>query len=332
MGRKLPHIVVLGTGGTIAGVEAGDGSLGYDAGAIGIDALLEGVPGLAKLARLSGKSIATIGSQDMDDALWLELAGEVDRQLSSDGVDGIVITHGTDTLEETAYFLNLVVHHDKPVVLTGAMRPATALSADGPLNLYNSVALAASEKARGHGVLVLANDLIHAAREVTKTNTLFVQAFESPNRGPIGAMQYGRFQLFRSPHRAHTLRSTLSTEGLTELPRVDVVYAHANMRPDLIDAAVSFGARGIVLAGVGNGNAAHAALDALVRARERGVVIVRSTRTSSGAVLRNFEIDDDALGFAVSDGLNPAKACVLLKLALIQTNDPVAIQELFLTH
>lgn len=329
---ELPHVVVLATGGTIAGAAAEDGSPGYDAGALGIDILLQAVPQAHELARLSGLQVASIGSQDMSDEVWLKLAREVDRQLADDDVAGVVITHGTDTMEETAFFLNLVVKSDKPVVLTGAMRPATALSPDGPLNLYNAVALAASEQARGHGVLVVANDLIHAAREVTKRNTLFVQAFESPNRGPVGGMHFGELRLFREPQRKHTQQSEFTLGDREELPRVDIIYAHANMHGDLIDAAVSLGAKGIVLAGVGNGNSSQAALEALARARAAGVVVVRSSRSSSGTVIRNYEVDDDANGFVVSDGLGAAKARVLLQLALTTTDDPEQIQQYFWSY
>lgn len=327
--QALPHVVVLATGGTIAGSAPTDGSVGYNAGTLAIDTLLEAVPEAKDLARLTGHQIASIGSQDMNDEVWFKLARAVGQQLASDDVAGVVITHGTDTMEETAFFLNLVVKSDKPVVLTGAMRPATALSAEGPLNLYNAVAVAAAEESRNHGVLVVANDLIHGARDVTKVNTLTVQAFESPNRGHLGGMHYGQFRLSSTPNRIHTTDSVFSIEGLEQLPRVDVIYAHANMAGDLIDAAVAAGARGIVLAGVGNGNASEEALKALSRAREKGVVIVRSTRAVSGAVLRNAEIDDDALGFIASDLHNPAKSRVLLALALTQTKDLAKIQDFF---
>jgi len=268
----------------------------------------------------------------MNDALWMRMAQELDRYLSDDSIAGAVITHGTDTMEETAFYLNLVVDSDKPVVLTGAMRPATALSADGPLNLYNSVAVARSKDACGHGVLVVANDSIHGAREVVKRNTLTVQAFESPNMGLLGALHYGSFRMFRKPQRKHTTQSIFSIRSIEELPQVVVIFAHSNMDGDLIRAAVELGAKGIVLAGVGNGNASKLAIAAMCEAREQGVVIVRSTRSSSGAVLRNQEIDDDATGFVVSDQLNPAKARVLLQLGLTKTNDVKTIQEYFWTY
>ena len=330
--NNLPNVVVMATGGTIAGTASAavDGS--YHAGDLPVDALIDAVPEAKQIANLTGIQIASIGSQDMNDQVWMKLAKELDDRLSDDSVSGAVITHGTDTMEETAFYLNLVVDSDKPVVLTGAMRPATALSADGPLNIYNSVAVAASEKARGHGVLVVANDSIHGAREVVKTNTLTVQTFESPNMGLLGALHYGSFRMFRQPQKNHTTDSIFSIRSIEELPRVVVIFAHSNMKGELIRAAVEMGAKGIVLAGVGNGNASQLAIAAMREARDRGVVIVRSTRSSSGAVLRNQEIDDDTMGFVVSDQLNPAKARVLLQLGLTQTDDVGVIQEYFWTY
>ncbi len=330
--KQLANVIVLATGGTIAGTASAADDGAYHAGDIPVDTLIDAVPEAKQLANLTGIQVASIGSQDMNDQVWMKLAHELDQHLSDDSVSGAVITHGTDTIEETAFYLNLVVDSDKPVVLTGAMRPATALSADGPLNLYNSVAVAASKKARGHGVLVVANDSIHGAREVVKTNTLTVQTFESPNMGLLGALHYGSFRMFRKPQKKHTTDSVFSIRSIKELPRVVVIFAHSNMQGDLIRAAVEMGAKGIVLAGVGNGNTSQLAIAALSDARQRGVVIVRSTRSSSGAVLRNQEIDDDALGFVVSDQLNPAKARVLLQLGLTQTNDVGEIQEHFWTY
>lgn len=330
--ETLPKVIVMATGGTIAGTASAGDDGAYQTGEVPVEALIRSVPEAERFANLTPVQIASIGSQDMNDVVWMRLAKELDNFLSDDSVSGAVITHGTDTMEETAYYLNLVVDSDKPVVLTGAMRPATSLSADGPLNLYNSVAVAASEKARGHGVLVVANDSIHGAREVAKTNTLTVQAFESPNMGLLGALHYGSFRMFRKPQRKHTTNSIFSIRSIEQLPQVVVIFAHSNMNGDLIRAAAKMGAKGIVLAGVGNGNTSKLAIEAMVEATEQGIVIVRSTRSSSGAVLRNLEINDDELGFVVSDQLNPAKARVLLQLGLTQTDDVETIQEYFWTY
>jgi L-asparaginase len=254
----------------------------------------------------------------MNDEVWLKLAKRVNELAAMAEVDGIVITHGTDTLEETSYFLNLVVKSAKPVVLTGSMRPSTALSADGPLNFYNAVAVAANKNASGRGVLVVINDSIHGAASITKTSTTTVETFASPVRGLVGAVQYGVATFYRGPVGRHTTESEFSLDGVTALPRVDIVMAYENMDGKLIDAAVAAGAKGIVIAGVGNGNMTAAALDALAAQAKKGIVCVRSTRVATGRVGRNVEVDDDKLGLIASDDLNPQKARVLLRLALLK--------------
>ena len=187
---------------------------------------------LVPLADVSGEQVAIVGSQDMSDAIWLDVASRINTLLATKKTEGIVITHGTDTIEETAYFLNLVVDSDKPVVMTAAMRPSTALSADGPLNIYNAVAVAADIRASGRGVLVVANDDIHSARAVTKTNTTDVQTFMSPERGLMGTTLYGKNTFFRTPYRAHTSGSDFSLKGVKALPRVDIIFMHANFSAD----------------------------------------------------------------------------------------------------
>lgn len=324
-----PSIVIVATGGTIAGAAKSETDAGYKAGAVAVDVLLEAVPQLSELAEVRGVQVASIGSQDMNDEVWLNLAAEVNRLLGSRDTDGVVITHGTDTLEETAYFLNLAVRSDKPVVVTGSMRPATAMSADGPLNIYNAVALAADPRAKGRGVLVAVNDDVHGARAVTKTHTTDVETFRSNEDGLVGACLFGKCEFFRTPSELHTSKSEFSAKGVTALPRVDILYAHANMSPDLIDAAVAAGARGIVIAGVGDGNMTAPAVEAMKRARAKGVVVVRASRVGTGIVRRNIEVNDDELGFVASMALNPPKARVLLQLALLKTDDPKKIQGWF---
>jgi L-asparaginase len=325
----LPRIKVLATGGTIAGAQASATDYGYKSGAYDVNALLSAVPNLDKLAVISGEQVASIGSQDMNDEVWLKLAKRVNESLASADVDGVLITHGTDTLEETSYFLTLVVKSDKPVVMVGSMRPATAISADGPGNIYNGVAVAADPRAKGRGTLVSLNDEFHYARNVVKTDTTSVQTFKSVNRGPAGLVHTGKVQWFEPMDKKVGKATGFSVDGLAKLPRVDVIYAHANMSADLIDAAVRNGAQGIVVAGVGDGNMTTPALETLEKVAKTGVVVVRSTRLPEGVVLRNNEVNDDKMGFVASGELNPAKSRVLLQLALTKTKDPVQIQKMF---
>ncbi len=325
----LPNVVVLATGGTIAGAAASDVQAGYTSGQVGVDQLLAAVPQAKKLANLRGEQISNIGSQDMNDEVWLKLARRINELTAMKDVDGIVITHGTDTIEETGFFLNLVVKSRKPVVLTAAMRPSTALSADGPLNFYNAVAVAANKDAAGRGVLVVVNDWIHGASSLTKTSTTAVQTFLSPLRGLIGVVSYGEAEFFRGPVGRNTMDSEFSLDGITTLPRVDIVMAYENMDGGLIDCAVAGGAKGIVIAGVGNGNMTQVALDALAAQAKKGIVCVRSSRVATGRVGRNVEVDDDKMGFVASMDLNPQKSRILLRLALTKTKDVKQIQRYF---
>src|SRR6478672_6406907 len=327
--KALPTVVVLATGGTIAGAAGSDVQAGYTSGQVGVEQLLAAVPQAKKLANLRGEQIANIGSQDMNDEVWLKLARRINELVASADVAGVVITHGTDTIEETAYFLNLVVKSSKPVVLTAAMRPSTALSADGPLNFYNAVAVAANKDAAGRGVLVVVNDWIHGAASLTKTSTTAVQTFLSPARGLIGTVAYGTPEWYRGPVGKNTVTSEFAVTKTTVLPRVDVIMATENMDGALINAAAAAGAKGIVIAGVGNGNMTKSALDALAAQAKKGIVCVRSTRVTTGEVGRNVEVKDDSLNFVASLGLNPQKARVLLRLALLKTSDPKTIQRYF---
>jgi L-asparaginase len=325
----LPNVVVLATGGTIAGAAGSNVQAGYTSGQVGVEQLIAAVPEAKKLANLRGEQISNIGSQDMNDEVWLKLANRVNALAAQADVTGIVITHGTDTIEETAYFLDLVVKSRKPVVLTAAMRPATALSADGPLNFFNAVAVAANKDAAGKGVLVVVNDWIHDAESLTKTSTTAVQTFMSPLEGLIGTVAYGQVTWHRSPIGKHTVTSEFSLQGVTALPRVDIIIAHENMDGALINAAAAAGAKGIVIAGVGNGNMTKAALDALAAQAKKGVVCVRASRVVTGRVGRNVEVEDDKLGLVASLDKNPQKARVLLRLALLKTRTPADIQRLF---
>jgi len=220
----------------------------------------------------------------------------------------------------------------KPVVLVGAMRPATAISADGPMNLYNAIAVAADPASVNRGVLVVSNDEIHFAREISKTNTTQVGTFKSLNRGLAGLVNRGRLHYFGPTVRRHTAASEFAPPHEAALPRVDIIYGYAGLRRDQIDAAVAAGARGLVIAGVGAGNLSTEILEAVTAAARAGVVVVRSSRTGGGMVERNIEIDDDAAGLLVAEELNPQKARVLLMLGLSRQLDAAALQTLFLTY
>lgn len=331
-----PHVVILATGGTIAGVSPAPSRAGYTPGQVGIREMIQSVPDLERMALISGEQIVNVGSQDMSFAILTRLTCRINDLLNQNDIHGIVVTHGTDTMEETAFFLNLAVNSPKPVVVTGAMRPATAISADGPLNLFNAVAVAADPDARERGVLVVMNDRIHGAHSLTKTNTTSVETFLSPINGLIGTVNFGKISYFRFPFRRHTCLSEFSGRFCDSpppsLPRVDIVYACIDMPPDLIDCSVDRGAAGIVIAGDGNGNMNQATVKKAAQKAARGIFIVRSSRVPTGTVGRNVELDDDACKFIVSDELNPAKARILLMLAISKQYDIEKIQQLFYTY
>ncbi|MGC2036796.1 asparaginase, partial [Paraburkholderia caledonica] len=270
----LPRIAVLATGGTIAGAAAdATNTSGYQAGVVGVEQLLAVVPALSTVARIAPEQIASVDSKDMAMPLWTALAQRINALLADADIDGVVVTHGTDTLEETAYLLHLTVKSDKPVVLTAAMRPASALSADGPLNLLNAVTVAANAGARGQGVLVAFNNKIHSARDVVKTSTYAVDAFQSPEVGALGWVQDGRVEFQRSVVRPHTL----STEFVigANWPHVDIVASYAGVSRIAVDALVTAGVRGIVVAGTGNGSIHASLTQALADAASQGVAVVR---------------------------------------------------------
>ena len=327
-----PTIYILATGGTIAGSGSGALDTSYTSGTVTVDKLIAAVPDINKIATIKGEQISNIGSQEMNNEVWFKLANRVNELLTSGKADGVVITHGTDTMEETAYFLNLVVKSDKPIVMVGAMRNSGSLSADGPLNIFNAVNVAMNKEAAGKGVMVVMNDEIHAAREVTKTNTTAVDTFKSPNSGKIGTVFYGNVKFYMNPVRKHTVNSAFDITKIKELPRVDIIYSHSNDNPDFVNVAVKNGAKGIINAGMGNGNPFPSALEALGEAVKAGVVVVRDSRVGSGETTLNGEVDDGKYGFLASDNLNTQKARVLLMLALTKTSDKAKIQEYFLTH
>jgi L-asparaginase type II len=331
--QKLPNVMILATGGTIAGTGAtSTTTVGYTAATVGVQQLIQAVPELTKVANVTGEQVFQIASESMTNEHWLTLGKRVNALLAQPNVDGIVITHGTDTLEETGYFLNLVVKSRKPVVLVGAMRPSTALSADGPINLYNAVLVAGSADAAGKGVLLALGDQIHSARDVTKTNTSTPDSFKTPELGMLGYVQGGKAFFYRSSTRKHTVDTEFDIGALQALPQVDIVYGYANMNTVALDAFVAAGAKGIIHAGTGDGSLAARVKPGLIAARKKGVIIVRGSRVGNGILARNGEANDDELDFVVADTLNPQKARILLMLALSKTNSTKDIQRMFYTY
>jgi len=324
---QKPDIHILATGGTIAGTGAASNETRYTAGQVAIGQLIDAVPQLKDIANVTGEQVVNIGSQDMNGEVWLTLAERVNELLADPDIDGIVITHGTDTMEETAYFLSLTTAGTKPVVLTGAMRASTAISADGPGNIYNAVVTAADPKSSGMGVTVVMNGLIYGAKDVTKTNTLNVQAFQSPETGALGHIYNNEAVYYRSP--AGHNDATFDIKDIRKLPKVGIVYGHSDVDPDMVEPMLRNGYDGIIYAGVGNGNIHKNMFPVLEKARRKGIQIVRSSRVPTGPTTLYNEIDDEAYQFIAAQQHNPQKARILLMLALTKTDDWKEIQTYF---
>jgi L-asparaginase len=325
---KIPHIVILATGGTIAGSAASNTqTTGYKAGALGVDTLINAVPELKKIADVNGEQIANIGSENMTSDVILKLSKRVNELLARDDVDGVVITHGTDTLDETPYFLNLTVKSNKPVVFTASMRPATAISADGPMNLLEAVTVAADPDAKGRGVMVVLNDRIGAARFMTKTNATTVDTFKAPEEGYLGIIVGGKPQFETRVDKIHTLRSVFDVRNVKKLPQVVIIYGYQDDPEYVYDAAIAHHADGIVYAGTGAGSVSVRSDAGIKKAEKAGIIVVRASRTGSGVVP-----PDAGQPGLVADSLNPAKARILLMTALTQTHNPELIQQYFHTY
>jgi L-asparaginase len=330
--QKLPRVIILATGGTIAGAGASSDRAGYTAGKIPIDQLVGSIPTVKKIADITGEQVASVGSQDMTVDIWKKLAVRINQIIANKEADAIVVTHGTDTQEETAYFLDLVVPSSMPVVLTGSMRPATAISADGPKNLYDAITVAIDPKTKGRGVLVSFNEGIFDGREVMKMSTTFTNAFGSPNTGPIGHAYDGKVEYYANAVRERDPKQPVVLSADTKLPRVDIVYMYADAPSDQIDMLIGKKVDGIVIAGVGNGNFNKAFMDAVKRAVAAGIIVCRASRTPSGRVVLHDEINDDELGTIVSDDLTPQKARILLMLGLTKTKDKKQLQNFFFKY
>lgn len=324
-----PKIRIIATGGTIAGVSQSATSSAYGAGQVGIQTLINAVPQIKDLADVSGEQLVNIGSQDMNDQVWLKLAKRINELLNNEGYDGVLVTHGTDTMDETAYFLSLTVHSDKPVILVGSMRPSTAISADGPANIYNGVAALVDPASKGHGVMACMNNELFDAKSLTKTHTTDCATFKGGIYGETGYVYNGKAIYLRNTVTKHGLTSEFNVDNLTELPKVGIVYGYANCSPLPMQAFINAKFDGIVLAGVGDGNFYKDCFDEAVKARKEGIQIVRSSRVPFGATNLNGEVDDAKYQFIASLNLSPQKARVLLMLALTKTHDWQQIQKYF---
>ena len=331
--KTLPVVWVLSTGGTISGRGATSTSLAeYKSGAILGEDLVRSVPEIAQVATVKVEQIANVSSTAITTAHWLTLAHRINAIFATEPqTAGVVITHGTNTLEETAYFLNLTVKDQRPVVLVGSMRPASAISADGPLNLLNAVRTAVSPEARGKGVLVVLNDEINAARDVTKTNTYRVETFRAPELGLLGYVDADRVSFYRASTRRHTVTSEFDVRSLTELPKVDILYSYVEPNAAMIGALAASGVGGIVFAGTGAGLIAPGEREAVKAAGAlppaSRPIFVRSSRTGNGRVIDTE--DAESLNLIAADTLNPQKARILLMLALTKTKDPRVITRMF---
>jgi L-asparaginase len=321
-------VYILATGGTISAKGADNlKTTGYTASTIGVQSLIDAVPEITRFADISGEQVTNLLSHCLTHDILLNLGRRINELFASDQADGVVVTHGTNTLEETAWFLNLVVKSNRPVVVTGAMRPATAISADGPANLLQSVIVAASQAARGQGAMVVFNNEIHAARDVTKTHTCALQTFRSPEFGPIGTVHEGTAAFFRVQNRQHTSQSSFDIANISRFPRVDILFSYLGDDDVQLKAVLAAGTKGIVVAATGNGMISDVLRNGLIEAAKQGVIIVRSTRCASGAV--TSAVQDEAHSFVASGTLNPQKARILLMLALAQTANRLDIQKLF---
>lgn len=325
-----PNVVILATGGTIAGAGADvTNSATYQAAKVPVDKLIAGIPQLNSIASVRGEQVFQIASESLTNANLVTLAKRVAALVKQNDVDGVVITHGTDTLEETAYFLNLVVHTDKPIVVVGSMRPGTAMSADGMLNLYNAVSVAASKDARGKGVLVTMNDEINSGRDVSKMVNIRTEAFKSP-WGPLGMVVEGKNYWFRLPAKRHTNSSEFDIEKIDTLPSVEIAYGSGNADDIAYRAFAANGAKAIIHAGTGNGSVSSAVVPTLQELRGKGVQIIRSSHVNAGGfVLRNAEQPDDKYDWVVAHDLNPQKARILALVALSKTQDSKELQRIF---
>lgn len=329
----MKKIKIIETGGTISA--AGKNRLDlkdYQSGEFTGEDFIKDIPELLDIADISFDGFIHVSSTEVDSNHWVQLRERIIRYLTVDEYDGIVISHGTNTIEETAYFLHLTIPSDKPIVIVGSQRPYTALSSDANLNLYNAISVAASDEAIGKGVLVVLNDEINSAREATKTNTYRLETFQSGQLGLLGYVDPDqRIVFYRNPTRKHTIHSEFSTLDFDRLPEVEIVYSYAGATDFLINSITeSEQFKGIVTAGTGAGLVSPKELAGLRKAKTAGLFIARSSRVGNGRVMEVEPYKDD--GFISADNLLPQKARILLMLSLLKHKETAAIQKVFDTY
>ena len=315
-------VVILATGGTIAGVGEEGKEDGYKPGSLKVDDLLSAIPELGDIAEIEAVQICNVDSDNITAEIWLKLANTINEMADDPAVKGFVVTHGTDTMEETAYFLDLTVKTDKPVVLTGAMRPATALSADGPANLYDAVCVAASDEAAGQGVLVVFADRVYAARSVTKTSTYSLMAISAGETGDLGIVRDKKVYFYESPIKRHTVKSEFDVSALNELPNVSILYFSVDADPELLQFAAEH-SDGIVIAGAGEGSFGDAWIKII---NELKIPVVISSRIDDGLITKDSLLCENTVS---ADNLSPQKAAILLKIALTENADQNRLEQIF---
>ncbi|KAH9222652.1 L-asparaginase [Leptodontidium sp. 2 PMI_412] len=330
MNASLPNVAIFATGGTIAGSSSSStATAGYTAGALGIMTLINAVPELLNVSNVAGIQISNVGSEDVTSTILLTLAKQIDKYVCKDpSMAGAVVTHGTDVLEETAFFLDATINCGKPVVIVGAMRPATAISADGPFNLLEAVTVAVDPAAKNRGAMVVMNDRITSAYYVTKTNANTMDTFKAPEMGHLGAL-LSNTPYFYYPAVKPTGKREYIVSNITAIPRVDILFAYEDMSNDTLYNAVASGAKGIVIAGAGAGGVStpfNAAMEDVINTHN--IPIVQSTRAMSGEVPTTGVASDTALHIA-SGYLNPMKSRILLGLLLAHGKNMNEIAEAF---
>ena len=333
--EQLPRVYLFGTGGTISFVSESRtdfANYSYQGRQLTIQEMLARVPEAHDLAQVSPEQVINVGSTEVYPNHWLTLANRINEQFSTDeSAAGVAVTHGTATLEETAYFLNLTVLDRRPVVVTGAMRPPSAMGTDADNNLMDAIRIAACPDSAGRGVLVVLNNEIQAARDVTKTDSYRVETFQSGHMGFLGYSDSdGQIVYYRRPDRRHTADSEFDLAGVDELPQVEIAYAYAGVSAVVIDALVEAGVNGIVAAGLGSGGSPSPFMAALRRAIAAGIPVVISTQVSTGRVLQTRRFVEE--GYIVADNLHPKKARILLMLGLTRTSDTAELQRMMLEY